>query len=106
MPLLLKSPLAADPVVVLYPVYRKELVQVKLALSLRWRGRATLLREIRFYCQYAEIFCQISSEGGFFQSRHVLTAQGEAAQMEALVGFLETVLRKPGVVAQGALAGL
>lgn len=98
MTLLVKSPGVVTPAVMLYPMQKRELVQVRVAFALNWRIRGATLRDLRFYCQFADITFQISTDGGWWQSRHVLIAQGENEQIETFVLLIQQLLAGQAVI--------
>jgi hypothetical protein len=82
----------------IYPVQRQELVKVKIAFALRWQVRRSVLRDLRFYCQFVGFDYRFNSEGGWLESRHILTAEGSEAQIEDLVAYALRRFQQEGAV--------
>jgi hypothetical protein len=81
-----------------YPVQRQELVQVKIAFALGWQARRGVLRDLRFYCQFIGFAFRFSSEGSWWETRHILTAEGSEEQIDALVAYVLLRLQQEGAV--------
>jgi hypothetical protein len=82
----------------IYPVQRQELVQVKIAFTLGWAGRRRILRDLRFYCQFVGFDFRMMSEGNFWETRHILTAEGREDQIDALVAYAYRRLHEEGAI--------
>src|SRR5262245_60742802 len=82
----------------IYPVQRQELVQVKVAVILGWANRRRVLRDLRFYCQFVGFDFRMVSEGNWWETRHILTAEGREDQIDALVEYAYRRLREEGAV--------
>lgn len=82
----------------IYPVQRQELVKVKIAFALGWQVRRSVLRDLRFYCQFVGFDYRFNGEGSWWESRHILTAEGTETQIDALVAYAMRRLQQEGAV--------
>lgn len=95
---LITSPSRRTRAAYIYPVQRQELVKVKIAFALGWQVRRSVLRDLRFYCQFVGFDYRFNSEGSWWESRHILTAEGTEPQIDDLVSYAMRRLQQEGAV--------